>query len=71
MPSFNNQLHWQGIVATTALILVALAFAGFGYAEWSSKAAFDQFLNTDTPSEFARHHIGEHSTRMQSAKGSC
>ena len=51
MPSFNNQLHWQGIVATTALILVALAFAGFGYAEWSSKAAFDQFLNTDTPSE--------------------
>ena len=69
MPPFNNQLHWQGIVATTALILVALAFAVVGYAEWSSEAAFDQFLNASTPSESDLHQSGEPSTPIQSPKG--
>jgi hypothetical protein len=69
MPPFNNQLHWQGIVATTALILVALAFAVVGYAEWSSEAAFDQFLNASTPSGFDPHQSGEPLTPIQSPKG--
>jgi hypothetical protein len=45
MPLFNDRLGWQGIGTIVALILVALAFAVVGYAEWSSEAAFDQFLN--------------------------
>ena len=56
------------IVATTALILVALAFAVVGYAEWSSEAAFDQFLNASTPSGSDPHQSGEPLTPIQSPK---
>jgi hypothetical protein len=59
MSLFNNQLHWQEIGATMALILVALAFAVVGYAEWSSKAAFDQFLNASEPSGSDPHQSVE------------
>jgi hypothetical protein len=59
MPLFNNQLTWQGIGATVALILVALAFAVIGYAEWSSEAAFDQFLNASKPSLSDPNQSGE------------
>jgi hypothetical protein len=49
MRVFNNQLTWDVMGATVALMLVALAFAVVCYAEWSSEAAFDEFLNASKP----------------------
>ena len=69
MSVFNNQLHWQGIGATMALILVALAFAVVGYAEWSSKAAFDQLLSASEPSGSDPDQSVEPLTPIQSPKG--
>ena len=58
MPLFS-QLTWNGMGATVALILVALVFAAVGYAEWSSEAAFDEFLNTSRPSLSDPNQSGE------------
>ena len=66
MPLFNNQLLWQGIGTTVALIFVALAFAVVGHAEWSSEAAFDQFLNASKPSASDPNQSGEPLTAIQS-----
>jgi hypothetical protein len=65
MPLLNNQLPWQGIGTTVALVLVALAFAVVGYAEWSSEAAFDRFLNASKPSGSDPHQPGEPLTPIQ------
>jgi len=69
MPLFNNQLTWQGIGTTVALIFVALAFAVVGHAEWSSEAAFDQFLNASKPSASDPNQSGEPLTPIESRKG--
>ena len=69
MPLFNKQLPWQGIGATVTLILVALAFAVVGYAEWSSDAAVAQFLNATNSSAFDPNYSNEASTPIQPLKG--
>ena len=59
MRVFNNQLTWDVMGATVALMLVALAFAVVCYAEWSSEAAFDEFLNASKPSQSGSIQPGE------------
>ena len=59
MRVFNNQLTCAVMGATVALMLVALAFAVVGYSEWSSEAAFDEFLNASKPSQSGSIQSGE------------
>ena len=50
MPLFDSQIHWQGIGATVAVVLLtllALAFAVVSYVEWSSNAAVAEFMSAD------------------------
>jgi hypothetical protein len=64
MPLFNK-IDWLGIgrtVVVEALILIALAFAVVRYVEWSSDAAFAEFINATKAS-------GEFSTATQVLKG--
>jgi len=48
MPLFNSQIHWRGIGATVAVVLLtslALALAIVSYLEWSSNAAVAEFMS--------------------------
>jgi len=48
MPLFNSQIHWRGIGATVAVVLLtslALALALVSYLEWSSNAAVAEFMS--------------------------
>jgi hypothetical protein len=53
MPLFNSQIRRREIATTVvveAFILLALAFAGVRYVEWSSDAAVAEFMSAAKPS---------------------
>jgi hypothetical protein len=69
MPLFNSQIHWRGIGATVAVVLLAslaLAFAIVSYVEWSSNAAVAEFMSATTSDP---NHSNESPARIQSLKG--
>ncbi len=71
MPLFNK-IDWRGIGTTAVaeiLILLALAFAVVRYVEWSSDAAFAEFMSATSPSASDPNHSREFSTATQPLKG--
>ena len=66
MPLFNSQIHWRGIGATVAVVLLtslALAFAVVSYVEWSSNAAVAEFMSAAEASASDPNH--SNSFRLQ------
>ena len=78
MPLSNSQhqndrgVRWRGIAATAMvelLVLFALAFAVVRYVEWSSDAAFAEFMSATSSSASDPNHSGEFSTATRPLKG--
>ena len=72
MPLFNSQIHWRGIGATVAVVLLtslALALAIVSYLEWSSNAAVAEFMSATEASAFDPNHSNESPAPTQSLKG--
>ena len=72
MPLFNSLIHWRGIGATVAVVLLtslALAFAVVSYVEWSSNAAVAEFMSPAEASESDPNHSNESPAPIQSLKG--
>ena len=72
MPLFDSQIHWRGIGATAAavlLTLLALVFAAVGYVEWSSNAAVAEFMRAADSSASDPNHSDESPAPIQSLKG--
>ena len=72
MPLFNSQIHWRGIGATVAVVLLtslALAFAVVSYVEWSSNAAVAEFMSATGSSASDPNHSDESRAPIQSLKG--
>jgi hypothetical protein len=71
MPLFNK-IDWRGIgttVVVEVLILIALAFAVVRYVEWSSDAAYAEFVSATKPSDSDPNRSDEFSIATQSVKG--
>jgi hypothetical protein len=71
MPLFNSQIHWRGIGATAAVVLLtslALAFAIVSYVEWSSNAAVAEFTSATEASASDPNHSNAPAP-IQSLKG--
>ncbi len=65
MPLFNSQIHWPGIgamVAGVLLTLFATAFALVSYVEWSSNAAVAEFMSATASSASDPNHSNEFSS---------
>jgi len=72
MPLFNSQIHWRGIRATVAVVLLtslALALAIVSYVEWSSNAAVAEFMSATEASASDPNHSNESPAPIQSLKG--
>ena len=72
MPLFNSQIHWRGIGATVAVVLLtslALALAIVSYVEWSSNAAVAAFMSATEASASDPNHSNESPAPIQSLKG--
>jgi len=72
MPLFNSQIHWRGIGATVAVVLLtslALALAVVSYVEWSSNAAVAEFMSATEASASDPNHSNESPAPIQSLKG--
>ena len=72
MPLFNSQIHWRGIGATVAVVLLtslALALAIVSYVEWSSNAAVAEFMSATETSASDPNHSKESPAPIQSLKG--
>ena len=72
MPPFNSQIHWRGIGATVAVVLLtslALALAVVSYVEWSSSAAVAEFMSVTEASASDPNHSNESPAPIQSLKG--
>ena len=72
MQLFDSQIHWQGIGATVAavlLTLLALTFAVVSYVEWSSNAAVAEFMSAGGPSASDPNHSSKSPAPIQSLKG--
>ena len=72
MPLFNSQIHWRGIGATVAVVLLtslALALAIVSYLEWSSNAAVAEFMSATEASASDPNHSNESPAPIQSLKG--
>ena len=72
MPLFNSQIHWRGIGATVAVVLLtslALAFAVVSYVEWSSNAAVAEFMSAAEASASDPNHSNKSPAPIQSLKG--
>jgi hypothetical protein len=72
MPLFNSQIHWRGIGATVAVVLLtslALALAIVSYVEWSSNAAVAEFMSATEASASDPNHSNESPAPIQSLKG--
>jgi hypothetical protein len=69
MSLFISQIHWRGIGATVAVVLLTLlarAFAVVSYVEWSSKAAVAEFMTATGSSAADPNHSN---AQIQSRKG--
>ena len=72
MPLFNSQIHWPGIgamVAGVLLTLFATAFALVSYVEWSSNAAVAEFMSATASSASDPNHSNKSPAPIQSLKG--
>jgi hypothetical protein len=72
MSLFISQIHWRGIGATVAVVLLtllALAFAVVSYVEWSSKAAVAEFMTATGSSAADPNHSNESPAPIRSPKG--
>lgn len=78
MPSIGNQsqmkrdIGWLGIVRTLlvqVLVLLALAGAVVWYLDWSSDAAWSEFISVSKSPVSSLNHYPQSSARVQTVKG--
>ena len=76
MSSIGNQskthIDWTGIVRTVlvqVVVLLALTGAVVWYLNWSSEAAWSEFIGANKPALFSPNHHPESEAPTQTVKG--
>lgn len=68
----KREIFWLGIIKTLlvqVVVLIALAGAVVWYLNWSSDAAWNEFINASKPPVSGANHHSQSSGRVHTASG--